>query len=349
LHYFVFFCIFAKLKTETMKKLLISVMILSLVFASCDNDKNIEVTGVMLMPEIQTQVGLTTELVAIISPHGATNQGLTWTSTDTEIVTVDNGKVTAKAVGDALVVVTTVDGGYTDASRFVVFQSFLYGCNELTSGTNFFGGTAGSHIGSLGPLRPHTRTMWRIGDLVWSDVIVGCSRGTQQGNFTGFTQVGGGTYNADCRGNRSDANGGLYSWCAVMRFDSLFCGNLHSSMSTGWRIPTADDFAALDRAMRGSGTGQEWYVDASAVEQYTAEWGGIHFQGIVTHGSNATTAAGVTGVGRFSSFWSSTEYNASGAYFFHIGADGFVNPNETGIKSAGRSVRCVRNRRTDEY
>jgi len=342
-----------------MKKILVPVMFLLFVFASCDNDKNVEVAGVMLMSEIQTQAGLTTELTAIVIPHNATNKDLIWTSTNSEVIAISGNMATAGELGSnrtsdtAYVTVTTVDGGYTDVSRFVVFQSFKYNCNELTSGNNFFGGNMSATDttpGNLGLPILNSHTLWRIDDLVWSDVFYGCERGTRQGNFTGVTQAGGGSYNADCRINRANPNGSLYSWCAVMRFgDSLFCGRIRTSLGTGWRIPTAEDFAALDRYLRGAGTGQDSYVDRSLVEKYRTEWGTVFFQGMVTTGSSATTAAGITGVGRFSTYWSQTEHNTSGAYAFYIGNDGLIQPNHTGLKSSGRSVRCVRERRADEY
>ena len=53
-------------------------------------------------------------LVATLEPSEASNKALTWTTSDDAIVSVsDKGVVLAKAVGAAVVIVTTKDGGFT--------------------------------------------------------------------------------------------------------------------------------------------------------------------------------------------------------------------------------------------
>jgi uncharacterized protein YjdB len=59
-------------------------------------------------------VGGTETLTATITPSHATNQNVTWTSSDNSVATVDNtGLVTAVADGTATITVTTVDGSFT--------------------------------------------------------------------------------------------------------------------------------------------------------------------------------------------------------------------------------------------
>ena len=59
----------------------------------------------------------TTQLVAFITPDDATNQTLTWTSSNTSVATVDaNGFVTSKAVGTTTIKATTKDGSNLSAS-----------------------------------------------------------------------------------------------------------------------------------------------------------------------------------------------------------------------------------------
>jgi formylglycine-generating enzyme required for sulfatase activity len=59
-------------------------------------------------------VGGTETLTATITPSDATNQNVTWSSSDDRVVTVENtGLVTAVAAGTATITVTTVDGGKT--------------------------------------------------------------------------------------------------------------------------------------------------------------------------------------------------------------------------------------------
>jgi uncharacterized protein YjdB len=50
-------------------------------------------------------------LVVRIDPQNATNQSVTWTSSNTKYVTVDkNGVVKFVKAGEAVITVTTVDG-----------------------------------------------------------------------------------------------------------------------------------------------------------------------------------------------------------------------------------------------
>lgn len=57
--------------------------------------------------------GDTATLTATVSPEDATNKNVTWTSDNEEVAKVENGTVTAVAVGTANITVTTEDGGHT--------------------------------------------------------------------------------------------------------------------------------------------------------------------------------------------------------------------------------------------
>ena len=63
--------------------------------------------------EITLHEGNVFTLTATISPANATNTNVTWKSSDTSVVKVENGKITAVGAGDATVTVTTNDGGKT--------------------------------------------------------------------------------------------------------------------------------------------------------------------------------------------------------------------------------------------
>lgn len=75
----------------------------------------VAVTGVKIEPVSFTfQVGENYKLVATIAPEDATNKKVTWSSSDTTKVKVDDtGKITAVAFGQATITVTTKDGGKT--------------------------------------------------------------------------------------------------------------------------------------------------------------------------------------------------------------------------------------------
>ena len=76
--------------------------------------KAIPVTNVTLNKKTVTiEIGKTDTLTAKITPTNATNTKVAWESSDTNIATVDNGKITAKAVGTATITVKTEDGNKT--------------------------------------------------------------------------------------------------------------------------------------------------------------------------------------------------------------------------------------------
>lgn len=81
----------------------------------------IRVTGVTLdKTSLSLQVGSTYQLTATVYPDNATNKNVTWTSSNSSIATVDNGLVTAKAIGTAVITVTTEDGNKTASCTVTV-------------------------------------------------------------------------------------------------------------------------------------------------------------------------------------------------------------------------------------
>ena len=75
----------------------------------------VAVTGVTLnQNEAQMTVGgETLTLTATVNPEGATDKSVTWSTSDGNVATVENGVVTAVAAGTATITVTTTDGSFT--------------------------------------------------------------------------------------------------------------------------------------------------------------------------------------------------------------------------------------------
>ncbi|MFS4445211.1 Ig-like domain-containing protein [Maribacter sp. 2307UL18-2] len=86
---------------------------------------NVPVTGVTVAPStLNVSVGNDETVTATIAPSNATDQGVTWSSNDTTIATVDaNGTVTGVATGSAAITVTTDDGSFTASSNVTVSSS----------------------------------------------------------------------------------------------------------------------------------------------------------------------------------------------------------------------------------
>lgn len=85
----------------------------------------VRVTGVTLDQTALTLAagGASQKLTAVLMPVNASNQTVTWNSSDPAVAQVDqNGEVTPIAEGTAVVTVTTVDGGFT-ATAAVTVQS----------------------------------------------------------------------------------------------------------------------------------------------------------------------------------------------------------------------------------
>lgn len=71
--------------------------------------------------ELSLIVGAEETLTATVLPGNADNKAVTWSSSDTAVATVDaNGKVKAIAIGEAVITVTTNDGGKTAACGVTV-------------------------------------------------------------------------------------------------------------------------------------------------------------------------------------------------------------------------------------
>ena len=91
-------------------------------YAIAYTDKKL-VTGVTLTPATATltQAGKAVQLTATVAPADATDKSVTWSSSNTNVATVDaNGKVTAVANGTAVITVTTTDGSKTAQSTITV-------------------------------------------------------------------------------------------------------------------------------------------------------------------------------------------------------------------------------------
>lgn len=90
--------------------------------ATCKVTVKQHVEGIVLDAHELTLTGVqTTPLKATVSPYNATNKGVTWTSSNEGVATVDaDGAVTATGKGTTTITATTEDGAFSDACAVTV-------------------------------------------------------------------------------------------------------------------------------------------------------------------------------------------------------------------------------------
>lgn len=104
------------------------------------SEKPVAVTGITISQSTLTlHVGNQGNLTATITPTDATNQNLTWKSSNSKVIVDGSGLVMAVAAGTAIVTVSTVDGGYkascTVTSTADTVYTVTYNGNGATGGS----------------------------------------------------------------------------------------------------------------------------------------------------------------------------------------------------------------------
>jgi len=341
--------------------LLTSAMLVIATFVACNSEEqqgetNIAVTGVSINPTTASLViGDTLALTASISPEDATNQAITWASSDNAIATVEYGVVTAIAEGETTITVTTQDGNHTATSDVTVTNYGqpslpMTGCNTATPGWGaerpgwgsgglgvISWGTQGNtniETGSTTVTRegtPPANTGTGTNTQVWSGAVFATAcqqKSTLAGGSTG-------NFNADCRSAQSNLTGHLFTWCAVMRFANQLC-------PYPWRVPSANDFRRLHWILTGNvppAAGEDVALVANTY-MGTAGTGTAPQIGGTWRGARFTGWSGVP-TGNNSLYWSSSEVNATDARSLYFSAD-VVWPEGSINKAVGLALRCVR-------
>lgn len=126
----------------------------------------VPVTGISLNKSSTTiNTGNTEQLYATITPSGATNQQLTWSSGNTSIVTVSSsGVITPVNVGTAAVTVTAIDGGFTNSCTVTV-EARVTGVELNKSATNIYVGNTETLTASVKPANSTNKSVtWSSSD-----------------------------------------------------------------------------------------------------------------------------------------------------------------------------------------
>jgi len=84
----------------------------------------IKVIGITLNEtKLEMKVNDSKTITATVSPSNATNKNVIWTSSNTNVVKIENGKITAISAGTAIITAKTEDGGYTAKTTITVKSS----------------------------------------------------------------------------------------------------------------------------------------------------------------------------------------------------------------------------------
>ena len=205
-------------------------------------------TGIVLSHTATTRsIGAEFTVKALLMP-AATSEGITWTSSNPTVASVEGGVFTALSSGTSTL--TASAEGVESVTCVLSVESSCRGANNLSSGV----GTASFK----------TATTWKVGEQEWSDIVL-ASACTAKTTFLGGNEKEN-KYNVDCRSN--PGYGDLFSWCAVIKYQDVLCPD-------GWRVPTKNEFIALDKEFGFPGTFAET-TRAKIDETYLnpTVWGG---------------------------------------------------------------------------
>lgn len=110
------------MRAATSRVLLVLLLTMNACGDSSQPGENVHVTAVKVSPLVVqlTAIGETRQLTVAIAPLNATDQAVTWESSDLTVVTVDaTGLVTARAAGSGVFVTAISHDGHHESSANV--------------------------------------------------------------------------------------------------------------------------------------------------------------------------------------------------------------------------------------
>ena len=76
--------------------------------------RDVKVTGISLnQSNLELKIGDTYTIISTLTPDNATNKNVEWSTSNNDIVSVENGKITAKNKGEAIITAKSLDTGVT--------------------------------------------------------------------------------------------------------------------------------------------------------------------------------------------------------------------------------------------
>lgn len=166
-----------------------------------DNGSTVAVTGVTVSPtSLNLEASGTSMLTETVIPSNATNQSVTWSSSNSSIATVDSsGLVTGVGSGSATITVTTVDGSFT-ANCSVNVNISVTGVSVSPTSLNLNIGDSGNLTETIAPSNATNPTVvWTSSNTSVATVnSTGEVVGVGAGNATITVTTVDGSYTANC-------------------------------------------------------------------------------------------------------------------------------------------------------
>lgn len=137
-------------------------------------------------------------LKATVTPADAYDQSVNWKSSNTSVVTVSNGVVTAVGSGKATVTVTTVDGGFTDECEVTV-TSPVTGVSLNKSSMTLEKGKTETLVATVNPSDATNKNVtWTTSDKSVVTVDNGVVKAVGKGSATVTVETEDGGFTASC-------------------------------------------------------------------------------------------------------------------------------------------------------
>ena len=157
--------------------------------SSSSQSSTVAVTGIALdQSSASILLGQTKTLVATISPANATNKGVTWSSEDRSVASVDqNGVVTANAVGTTKIKAKAAGGNFTAECEVTVVKTI----NSVSiKNKDAFTGEAGFLAGEVGSLNVEVDPKDNVAELLAAGALKVTSSDTSVAKTVGLQVTG---------------------------------------------------------------------------------------------------------------------------------------------------------------
>ena len=144
------------------------------------NSATVYVTGVTLDREtLELYTGQSETLTATVEPGNATNKNVTWQSSNAQVATVENGKVTAVAAGTATIYATAADGSGKTATCTVTVLVPVSSVTMSRGSLRIYEGRSYSLSATVSPADAADKS------IVWSSSDESIATVDQDGKVTG--------------------------------------------------------------------------------------------------------------------------------------------------------------------